>query len=667
MEFDLDAFTADVDAALGYESPYPGSGNRRVERDDVHRDVLDSNFTGRDSILISEDGFRSGYEDVYDQGSGERNRFKRRRMERSESFRREEDEERDDEDESEIDEEDNIALLLHPDINMSTALSTSIPRHQHPRPIFQPSALMSTEPLSTVPNFYAYIVQATLLPIRKVQTELVTLYFQHVHPMFPIVDEYKITEAHRKYRGREECMDAGEFAVYQGVLCAGFAHLSEAQVRLTPYRSVLEGQEAQVDQLKARYWSQLTTDQVVLTQICLILSLWSPGWIGIQNNSYWLDMAFKHATSERLWESRSDDPNNTEDRNNRNRLLWWCCLIRDRVLALGMRRPHRLHKAPSLTYDHLITCSDFGLEAQYPSYLDIESKQLSMLSFIWFCKLSKIMARIAVVKGRMRFERDWDGNSGADQDEARVEKGLKEMDGFERELRGWLEGFEGVVEERLGLSREVGGGVDGGVPVAVSTLRIMVHSLRAGLYQPYLHLPPTHPTLQKASIDPLQRMKDGARKVAVTCRDVMGSKKCDAIPTWLVSWVTLPVAVYHVHQLIRQNSTPDQVLMPFLAQLVRRTSGALMLLRTVRAATRDFLEKITEEGEDEVEGRKVGEKENEGGKMKGAGEMRLRFVYEGFEGNERDEDSRGAEARLLACVARVVDEALELNGSSREM
>ena len=82
---------------------------------------------------------------------------------------------------------------------------------------------MSTEPLSTVPNSYAYIVQATLLPLRKVQTELVTLYFQHVHPMFPIVDEYKITEAHRKYRGREECMDVGEFAVYQGVLCAGFA------------------------------------------------------------------------------------------------------------------------------------------------------------------------------------------------------------------------------------------------------------------------------------------------------------------------------------------------------------------------------------------------------------------------------------------------------------
>ncbi|PVH74660.1 hypothetical protein DL98DRAFT_658625 [Cadophora sp. DSE1049] len=663
MEFDLDAFTADVDAALGYESPYSRNGNKRGESGDGHWDEVGSDFMGRNGILMREDGFHFGIEDMHGKGTGDQNRFKRRRIESAEDVPEEEEDERDDEDESDTDEEDDIALLLHPDINMSTALSTSTTHHQHPRPIFKPSALTSTEPLSTVPNFYAYIVQATLLPIRKVQTELLTLYFQHVHPMFPIVDEYKITEAHRKYRGREECMDVGEFAVYQGVLCAGFAHLSEAQVRLTPYRSVLEGQEAQVDQLKARYWSQLTTDQVVLTQICLILSLWSPGWIGTQNNSYWLDMAFKHATCERLWEVKLNDLNKKDDPNNRNRLLWWCCLIRDRVLALGMRRPHRLHKAPSLTHDHLITSSDFGLEAQYPSYLDVESKQLAMLSFIWFCKLSKIMARIAVVKGRMRFERDWDGDSGVDEDEGRVEEGLMEMDVFERELRGWLEGFEGVVEERLGLSRcrvgvgEVVGSAEGGVPVAVSTLRIMVHSLRAGLYQPYLHLPPTHPALLKASIDPLQRMKDGAREVAVTCRDVMGSKKCDAIPTWLVSWVTLPVAVYHVNQLIRQNSTPDQVLMPFLAQLVRRTSGALMLLRTVRAATRDYMEKIAE-GEDEVESGKHGI-----GGRKVPGEMRLRFVYEGF---ERNEESRTAEAKLLACVTRVVDEALELNGSSQE-
>jgi hypothetical protein len=58
-------------------------------------------------------------------------------------------------------------------------------------------------------------------------------------------------------------------------------------------------------------------------------------------------------------------------------------------------------------------------------------------------------------------------------------------------------------------------------------------SLQAGLYQPYLHLSVDHPALVDAGIDPLDRMKDGAREVAISVRDVMTNKKSDAIPTWL--------------------------------------------------------------------------------------------------------------------------------------
>ena len=131
------------------------------------------------------------------------------------------------------------------------------------------TSLISTERLDLVPKFYAYSVKSCLLPLRRVQHELITLYFHHVHPMFPVVDEYHITELHRKYYGQEELMDPSDFIIYHATMVIGFAvrnqtficpvpdctddskHLSESQVRNTPYRSVPEGQEAQVDQLKA--------------------------------------------------------------------------------------------------------------------------------------------------------------------------------------------------------------------------------------------------------------------------------------------------------------------------------------------------------------------------------------------------------------------------------
>ncbi|KAH7333080.1 hypothetical protein BKA65DRAFT_596698 [Rhexocercosporidium sp. MPI-PUGE-AT-0058] len=471
MEFDLEAFTADVEAALRYQSPILQIGTAKTREggdDNDHEERRQKDRGQKDDRDIS-------------------GRYKRRRLDTSgergrnssvlsgnetgpiitlDSKTRNQSVDIDISNDDSDSEEDGVSLFLHPDMDMSTAISSTFAHPPH-QPKFQLSSLISSEPLSSVPNFYAYIVKAT-----------------------------------------------------------------------------------------------------------------------ISTSSY---------------------------------------------------------------QEQLITEDDFGLEAKFPSYLDRESKHVSMLSFIWFCKLSKIMARIAVAKGRQKFERDWNGG----EDEEGVEEGLRKLDGFERELRGWVEGFEGVVEEVLGLSKssEVVGGGDGGVPVAVST------SLRASLYQPYLHLPPDHPALVEAGIDPLQRMKDGAREVAITCREVMGSKKCDAIPTWLVSWVTLPVAVYHVNQLIRQNSTPDQVLMPFLAQLVRRTSGALMLLRTVRAATRDHIERITE-----AENAGDNATLTDGG-QKRADTVRLKFVYEGF---DRAGENRIAEAKLLACVTKVVDEALELNGSRQE-
>jgi hypothetical protein len=126
----------------------------------------------------------------------------------------------------------------------------------------------------------------------------------------------------------------------------------------------------------------------------------------------------------RLWEAMLGGM--AKGRKCRRRLLWWCCLIRDRVLALGMRRPHRVHKTP--IQDEIISQEDFGLEATFPSYTDVKSKQVAMLA-LWFCKLSRIMEAIAIAHRRNRFARDWNGdNVGNTASE------LDEVNRFDREL-----------------------------------------------------------------------------------------------------------------------------------------------------------------------------------------------------------------------------------------
>ncbi|RFU30621.1 hypothetical protein B7463_g5723, partial [Scytalidium lignicola] len=479
------------------------------------------------------------------------------------------------------------------------------------------ASLMTTERVDLVPNFYAYSVKATLLPIRRVQHELVMLYFQNVHPMFPVVDEYHIAKVHKTYRGQEELMDPSDFTIYHAIMVAGFA-------------SVLT-------RFEARYWSQLTVDPMVLTQICLILSLWSPGWIGPQNNSYWLDMAFKHAAAGQLWEPPSET-----DRKGpycRRRVLWWCCVVRDRVLALGMRRPQRLHKIPEGEEDAIITESDFGSEANYSSFTDLSSKKSAMLTFIWFCKLTKIMANIAVAQRKHKFSRDWNGDAVGN-----TASELEEVNKLDVELNSWLEEFENAAAKATRGDKII--------PVPISTLRIMAHSLRAILYQAYLHLPVDHPALVSTNIDPLKIVKDGAQGVASNVRDVMRSKKSDAIPTWLASWVTVPFAVYHVNHSMRDVSSPDNLLQPFFSQLVRRSSGAQMLLMTVRSATKVHIEntiKAEEQASDNVSSRRK------------SNTTTFNFVHSNL---SQEAIPRSTEANTLAFVTKAIDYALERNGSN---
>jgi hypothetical protein len=111
--------------------------------------------------------------------------------------------------------------------------------------------------------------------------------------------------------------------------------------------------------------------------------------------------------------------------------------------------------------------------------------------------------------------------------------------------------------------------------------------------------------------------------------------------------------VYHVNQRIRLNSPPDQVLMPFLAQLVRRTSGALMLLMLVRSATKDHIEAITN-GEDQ---------DDTSVTAPSKGATKFRFIHSTL---SRNVVTRGTEARLLAFVTKAIDSALELNGMSQD-
>ena len=192
-----------------------------------------------------------------------------------------------------------------------------------------------------------------------------------------------------------------------------------------------------------------TQDHLILTKIALLLSYWSPFDSEHQVNNYWIDRAFSHARAIRLW----DRPGENVVTSSRYRLIWWCCLLRDRLTSIALRRPYRIHETK--TTWPLVTEADFGLEVMFPRFTTIRTKKILIQSFIWLCKLSDTMRDIAVFHEQTRFDREWSNNC---VDQAKIMFEASQVSQFDSLLRSWRGEYlkvngEYIASLRVGTSK----------------------------------------------------------------------------------------------------------------------------------------------------------------------------------------------------------------------
>lgn len=174
---------------------------------------------------------------------------------------------------------------------------------------------------------------------------------------------------------------------------------------------------------------------MLLTKTAILLTYWSPYDSESRVNHYWVAEAFRHARKIRLWDPDYD----SKAMCCRRRLVWWCCLVRDRIVSLGLRRPYRLQETRSVTPP--LRESDFGRELLLPRYSDRTEKRSMVTCFIWLCKLSDIIVTIANLHERSRFGREW--HEGSEEiDPYTFDDDFHEAAVLESRLTQWQSGFQ---------------------------------------------------------------------------------------------------------------------------------------------------------------------------------------------------------------------------------
>lgn len=141
------------------------------------------------------------------------------------------------------------------------------------------------------------------------------------------------------------------------------------------------------------YDFEIESDPISLGQAALLFTFW-PGALRAgpaKSNSMWLSTAIQHAKSLRAHRLVSNAGQNKQaaippQTRISLRRLWWCCYIRDRILALGLRRTLRIpEKYPPLVLE------DFENEIHRSRVYNAESKRRFFDIFIQISNLCVVV------------------------------------------------------------------------------------------------------------------------------------------------------------------------------------------------------------------------------------------------------------------------------------
>ncbi|CAG9977395.1 unnamed protein product [Clonostachys byssicola] len=202
------------------------------------------------------------------------------------------------------------------------------------------------------------------VPAKALSDDFLSAYCLHVHPLMPLLNEGDIWATYLQDQGDSQgCLS---LLVFQAILFASCNFVSLTTIHALGYSSAREARASFYRRAKLLHDFEAEASPLALAQASLLLSYWSPKSTKRPSTS-WLSLAIQHARNAEAhrYATRSDPApaaGSPADRKlNSLKRIWWCCIVRDRLLGLITRRPiqvarshFNIDKYPALSHFDLI-------------------------------------------------------------------------------------------------------------------------------------------------------------------------------------------------------------------------------------------------------------------------------------------------------------------------
>ncbi|KIM96082.1 hypothetical protein OIDMADRAFT_170745 [Oidiodendron maius Zn] len=202
---------------------------------------------------------------------------------------------------------------------------------------------------------YLFAKGALSLPDIPVRNALFRSYFEFVHPYMPLVEIHELLDIVEEGTGASGRIS---LLLFQAIMFAGTAFVDMEYLRAAGYTNRKVARKAFFQKARVLYDFDYELDRVSLVQSLLLMTYWYETPDDQKDTWHWMGVAISLAHTIGL--HRNPENSTMEPRKKKLwKRIWWSCFMRDRLIALGMRRPTRVKDED---YDvPMLTESDFEI------------------------------------------------------------------------------------------------------------------------------------------------------------------------------------------------------------------------------------------------------------------------------------------------------------------
>ncbi|KAG6231456.1 Cutinase transcription factor 1 beta [Claviceps purpurea] len=402
---------------------------------------------------------------------------------------------------------------------------------------------------------YLVIKGALTLPDIPLQNALLQCYIEYVYPYMPLIDLHNFLSIVDR---RDGVNGQTSLLLYQSIMFSAVAFVDMKYLREAGYSSRKAARKAFFQKTRLLYDFDYEQDRLVLVQSLMQMTYWYETPDDQKDTWHWMGVAISLAQTIGLHRN----PGTTSMSTSKQRLwkrIWWSCFMRDRLVALGMRRPIRIKDQD---FDvPMLTESDFDIQplqegisvvpAECTLIRDVNMQRELAVMCIWKAKLCLCISHMlkvqysVLIRDKMKPENTTNStmmlfpNSQVDN--------VDSVHSVDLELNAWAASLPEICQYRPLKPMDVQGGRST-VAVQRTMLHMVYHTTISALHRPqFLPSSPTQRPTTSREVQEVSRLRvrDAAAQITRMASELQHLRLERFLPTTGVT-VILPAMIIHL-------------------------------------------------------------------------------------------------------------------------